>query len=160
LDIGSLGIGRLLATVVNIALFKKNRKYDLNKERLINLYNPLNALIQKKYKYLQLLKIDANNYDRYVKEYYRFFLGLQDIYYNNEVYASPLLREAFHTLNHNHEIEYYNYACKYNYKDEILNQVALFEHQHQKNSDDLSEFEQRVQKIVDIVKNDLYEMYH
>ncbi len=159
-----LGIGGLIGAVVvvtaNIVLHQKNRKYDLAKEQLIHLYNPLNALINKEAKYLAFLKHNTKKSDLYPIEYYQFFMKLQDIYLNNEVYASLDLHAAFHTLHHNHEMEYHNYSQWNEAEEDILKGVAKFELAHRIDEDGYSEIEQKMNKFIEVLNNDLYQIYH
>lgn len=84
IGIGAI-IGATLVTVTNIVIFQKNRKYELSKEQLIKLYNPLNALIKKESKYLGFLKINKDKFEDYAIEKYKFFLELMEYYnYSNK----------------------------------------------------------------------------
>jgi len=153
-------IGAIIVTVINSILHRQNRNYELSKEQLTKLYNPLNALIKKKHKHLEFLKMKKDKFEEYAIGNYKFFLELQNIYLNNEVYSSLALHTAFHTLHHNHEMEYYNYANKYDNEDEILKYLALFQMTDKCNNDGKSEFEQKIEDFIDVVQNDLYEIYH
>ena len=164
MDINTLGIGSILGAVivvtVNIILHQRNRKYDLAKEQLIHLYNPLNALINKKSKYLAFLKHNNKKSDQYPTEYYKFFMELQDIYLTNEVYASLNLHAVFHTLHHNYEMEYYNYSQRADSEDVILKSIANFELAHGIDIDGYSVIEQKMNKFIEVLNNDLYQIYH
>ncbi len=164
MDISVLGIGGIIgATIVvvtNIILHQRNRKYDLAKEQLVHLYNPLNALVEKKSKYLAHLKHNTRKSDQYPIEYYKFFMELRDIYLNNEVYASLDLHKAFHTLNHNHEMEYHNYSQRNDSEEVILKGIAKFELSHKIDDDGYSEIEQKMNKFIEVLNNDLYQIYH
>ena len=159
LGIGGL-IGAVIVVAVNIILHQKNRKYDLTKEQLIHLYNPLNALINKKSKYLAFLKHNNKKSDQYPIEYYKFFVELQDIYLTNEVYASLDLHTAFHTLHHNHEMEYHNYSQKNESEEDILKDIAEFELSHLVDANDSNELEQNMNKFIEVFNSDLYKIYH
>ena len=164
MDLNAIGIGAIIGagivTLTNIILYQKNRRYDLSKEQLTKLYNPLNALIGKKYKYLKFLKGNDDKFEKFAIEYYQFFIELQEIYLKNEVYASLALSTAFHTLHHNHEMEYRNYSSKPGDEDVILKNLAVFELQHKVNADGQSEFEQKLEAFIRVVKDDLYQIYH
>ena len=164
MDISVLGIGgiigAIIVVIVNIILHQRNRKYDLAKEQLINLYNPLNALIKKKYKYLVFLKNNIKKSDQYPIEYYKFFMEIQDIYLTNEVYASLELSSAFHTLQHNHEMEYHNYSQWNNSEDDILKDIAKFELTNLIDEYGYSEIEQKMDKFIEVLNNNLYQIYH
>ena len=159
IGIGAI-IGAIIVTITNIVIFQKNRKYELSKEQLTKLYNPLNSLIEKKYKYLEFLKINQDKFEEYAIENYKFFLELRNIYLNNEVYSSLDLHSAFHTLHHNHEMEYYNYSNKYNNEDDILKHLALFHMTNKLDDDEESEFEQKIEKFIEVAQNDLYKIYN
>lgn len=159
IGIGAI-IGATIVTVTNIILHLQNRKYELSKEQLTKLYNPLNALIKKKHKHLGFLKIKKNKFEEYAVEKYQFFLELRDIYLEHEVYSSLALHAAFHTLQHNHEMEYYNYSNKCANENEILKYLALFEMTLNIGEDGQSEFEQKLEKLIEVVQNDLYDIYH
>jgi len=162
MNINTLGItglfGSIIVVGVNLLLHQKNRKYDQAKEQLIHLYNPLNALIKKKQKALFFLKLNENKREEFEKEYYQFFMEIQEIYLTNEVYASLELNTAFRTLHNNHELEYYNYAQKFENKDDILKEIAKFELRHSVDED--SKFEQKMNKFIEVVNSDIYQIYH
>jgi selenocysteine-specific translation elongation factor len=164
MDISVLGIGGIIgATIVvitNIVLHQRNRKYDIAKEQLIHLYNPLNALINKKSKYLAYLKRNTKKSNQYPVEYYKFFMELQDIYLTNEVYASLDLHAAFHALHHNHEREYHNYSQWNEDEEDILKGIANFELSHQIDENGNSEIERKMNKFIEVLNNDLYQIYH
>lgn len=167
IDINLIGIGAITGALVvagtNLYIFNKNRKNDQVKEQLKNLYNPLNAQIEKKFHYLTFLKMRAVTgdvqFEQFASEYYELFLSLRDIYLENEVFGSLKLQRAYHSLSHYHEVEYYN-AYKDNLSEEnIIKKVAIFEMQHNPNSDGLSEFEQKLEQFIEIVKEDIYQIY-
>jgi len=162
MDLNAIGIGAIIGagivTLTNIILYQKNRRYDLSKEQLTKLYNPLNALIEKKHKYLIFLKDDK--FEQFAIEYYQFFLDMQEIYLTNEVYASLALSTAFHTLHHNHEMEYRNYSRNSDNQEVIIKNVAMFELQHKVDADNQSEFERKIEDFIAVVKDDLYQIYH
>ncbi|MBA1419966.1 MAG: hypothetical protein FAF03_03665, partial [Epsilonproteobacteria bacterium] len=140
LGIGGI-IGATIVVITNIILHQRNRKYDLAKEQLIHLYNPLNALINKKSKYLAFLKHNTKKSDQCPIEYYKFFIELQDIYLENEVYASLDLYAAFHTLHHNHEMEYHNNSQWTAKEEDNLKGIAKFELAHLIDEEGYSEIE-------------------
>jgi len=166
MDINLIGVGAIsgaiIVTSVNIWLHQKNIYYDRAKQQLEKLYNPLNALISKKKKYLVFLKKNENNFEQFAIEYYNFFLDVRDIYLTNEIYGSLNLRVAFHTLEHNYQLEFSNYSnfAKLETKQEIYKQVALFELKHQLDEDGLSEIEHKMEKFIDVVREDMYSIYH
>ncbi len=166
IDLNSIGIGAIIGssivTYVNILLHKRNIKYDRSKQQLEKLYNPLNALIADKKKYLTFLKLNSEAFEKFAVEYYNFFLELRRIYLTNEVYASLQLRTSFHHLEHNHQLEFRNYSkfFKLNTKEDIYKQVALFELNRLKNDNGLSEFEQNIEKFIETLNNDIYNIYN
>ena len=164
MDINALGIGGIIGAVivviVNIMLHQRNRKYDIAKEQLVHLYNPLNALINKKSKYLEFLKFNSKKSDNYPVEYYKFFMELQDIYLSNEVYASLDLYSAFHTLHHNHEKEYHNYSQSDDKEEDILKKLAKFELSHKMDKEGCSEMERKMENFIKVLDSDLYKIYY
>jgi hypothetical protein len=151
ISIGSF-IGAIIVVSVNIWLHQKNRKYDFAKEQLIHLYNPLNAIIKSKRKYLIFLKMNSEDKNKYYIEYYNFFLEIKDIYLNNEVYSSLELRTEFYTIHHNHDIEY-----SLSSKIEDISKVEL---NHQVDKDGNSKLEQKLNKFIEIFDEDLNQIYH
>ncbi|CAA6818286.1 MAG: Unknown protein [uncultured Sulfurovum sp.] len=165
LDLNNIGIGAIvgatIVTTANIFLHQRNLKLDRSKEQLKNLYNPLNAIIQMRKKHLDFLRIDSNNFEKFASEYYQFFLDLRKIYLENEVYASLELRTAFHTLNHNHEVEVYNHRIYKNLteSDEVNKRISLFELERKTNEDEQSEFEENIEKVINVIINDMNDLY-
>ena len=164
MDISALGVGSIVGAIAvvatNIVLHQKNRNNDFAKEQLIHLYNPLNALINKKSKYLAFLKHNKKKSDQYPVEYYNFFIELQDIYLSNEVYASLDLHAAFYTLQHKHEMEYHNYSQQHDSEEDILKGIAKFELSHKVDADGNSEIERKMNKFIEVLKDDLHQIYH
>lgn len=138
----------LFSTGMAYYIYSKNRRYDQAKEKLKNLYNPLNALIEKRSKYLRFLKM--RDKPRYEIEYYKFFLELRNIYLDQALYGTVKLRKAFHTLRHAHEIEYNNVDKGNLSEDEMIEQIAHFEMNHQ-------EFEHKMEELIRIIS---IEQYH
>lgn len=135
-------------------IYSRNRRYDKAKEKLKNLYNPLNALIEKRSKYLAFLNIRDRS--RYEIEYYNFFLELRDIYLENSMYGTVKLRMAFHTLRHAHEMEY-NLVDKGNFsEEEMIKQIANFELNHRFSQDENSEFERKMEELIRIISIEQY----
>lgn len=145
-------LGILISACVALFIYSKNRRYDITKEKLKNLYNPLNALIEKQEKYLTFLKIRDRN--RYEIEYYKFFLKLRDIYLNHALYGTMKLRMAFHSLRHEHEIEYHNVDTNNLTKEEIIKSIAHFELSHDVDQDDNSEFERKMEELIEIISEE------
>lgn len=118
------------------------------------------SLIAKKDKYLAFLKPnneeDTEAFKRFAVEYYHFFLELRDIYYDNKIYESIALREAFHTLLHNHEMESSNYRdfARIKTEEDLIKNVALFELKH-KVVDGFSEFERNLENVIRVIYSDL-----
>lgn len=131
-------------------IYSRNRRYDKAKEKLKNLYSPLNALIEKRSKYLTFLKM--RDKPRYEVEYYKFFLELRDIYLNQALYGTDKLRMAFHTLRHGHEMEYNNVDKGNLSEDEMIEQIAHFEINHQ-------EFESKMEELIRCISEAQYELY-
>ena len=159
ISIGSF-IGAIIVVSVNIWLHQKNRKYDFAKEQLIHLYNPLNAIIKSKRKYLIFLKMNSEDKNKYYIEYYDFFLEIKDIYLNNEVYSSLELHTVFYSIHHNHELEYSNYSKWSKIEDDILKDISEFELNHQLDENNDSELEQKLNKFIEIFDEDLNQIYH
>jgi hypothetical protein len=162
-DINSIGIGAILGAIivvsVNLYLNSKSLSYDIAKEQLQNLYNPLNAFIENNKIYLEVLKMKDDDFEKFAIEYFKFFLKLRDLYLNNEVYASSELKAIFNTLNVNLKTEFYNYSSYKNnslLKEEVYNQIALFELKHQIDENGYSEIERHLNKFIEVLDNDIY----
>lgn len=164
IDLNSIGIGAIIGScvvvLVNIYLHQKNIKYDRAKEQLKNLYNPLNKIINKNKKYLDFLKLREESFQKFSEEYYTFFLELREIYLDNEVYASIDLQRAFHSLLHNHELEFYNYSRNIDNTEDINKKVALFHLKHRVNENRNSEFENKLEKVIEVIFNDISKIYN
>lgn len=155
--IGSMIIA-LLGINQNYVNNLKNKEYDEVKEQLKYLYNPLNAIIEKNYKYLIFQKhysIKEDKIDEYATKYYTFFLELRDTYLDNQVYGSLKLREAFHLLLHRHEREYRNYSNQFDTEKDIINNLAMFELNNDINKDDDSAFERLVENVIEVINEDI-----
>ncbi len=149
-------IAILFSASLTYYIYSKNRRYDIAKEKLKNLYNPLNALIEKQETYLSFLQMRDKN--RYEVEYYKFFLKLRDIYLNHALYGTMKLKMAFHSLRHEHEREYHN-ADKNNLtKEEMIKSIANFEFNHKVDKDDDSEFERKMEELKRVIAEEQYEL--
>ena len=149
-------IGASIVAAVNLGIFQLNRYKDEKKERLQNLYYPLQAIIDKKYKTVQLMKRHfSQDFESFSVAYYKFFLELRDTYLDNRVYATKELNIAFHKILHNHEIESLNYSDWTSNADDLLKDLALFELKHQKNDEDMSELERNVEKVIEMINKDI-----
>ncbi len=160
MDINILGIGAVIgATVVagtNLYIFQQNHKRDESKERLKNLYYPLYAMIEKKKKHLGFLKIrPKEEFEKFAVEYYKFFLELRDLYLDNKIYESLELRIAFHLLVYNHELESNVYYKESSSEEELIKNIALFELKHKVDEDGLSELERNIEKIIEVINDDI-----
>lgn len=142
--------GIIASASIAYYIYSKNRRYDQAKETLKNLYNPLNALIEKREKYLTFLKM--RDKPRYEIEYYKFFLALRDIYLDHALYGTMKLRIAFHTLQHAHEMEYNNVDKENLSEDEMIEQIAHFEINHQG-------FERKMEELIRIISIEQSELY-
>lgn len=141
----------LFSTGMAYYIYSRNRRYDQAKEKLKNLYNPLNALIEKRSKYLDFL--DMRDRSRYEIEYYKFFLELRDIYLDHAMYGTIKLRMAFHTLRHAHEMEY-NLVDKGNpSEEEMIEKIARFELKNKN-----SEFERKMEELIRVISIEQYEL--
>lgn len=139
----------LFSTGMAYYIYSKNRRYDKAKEKLKNLYNPLNALIEKRSKYLTFLKM--RDKPRYEIEYYKFFLELRDIYLDQASYGTHKLEIVFHSLRHTHEIEYSNVDKDNLSEDEMIKQIAHFELNHNVDHEENSEFERKMEELIRII---------
>lgn len=147
----------IFSTCMAYYIYSQNRRYDKAKEKLKNLYNPLNALIEKREKYLTFLKMRDN--PRYEIEYYKFFLELRDIYLDHALFGTMKLNMAFHTLQHAHEVEYHN-ADKGNPSEkEMIESIASFELNHKVNQDGDSEFERKMERLMRTIVEEQYNLY-
>lgn len=140
--------GVLISTAIALTIYSRNRRYDQAKEKLKNLYNPLNALIEKRSKYLAFLNIRDRS--RYEIEYYQFFLELRDIYLTQASYGTHKLGIAFHSLLHTHEIEYSN-ADNNTSEEEMTKQIAHFELNYKVDQSGNSEFERKMEELIRII---------
>ena len=141
---------------------KKNNDMLEAKEQHSNLYVKLNALIEKKWKYLTFLKLRQTKAEeddqKYANEYYQFYLELRDLYLENQVYGSLDLFTVFHTLNHNHEMEYRNFAMNSETHEEALSKLAKYELSHGRDKEDNSEFERKMEELIKVIKEDIYRL--
>lgn len=148
--------GVLVSTAIALTIYSRNRRYDQAKETLKNLYNPLNALIEKREQYLSFLK--DRDRSRYEIEYYTFFLELRDIYLDHALYGTMKLKMAFHTLQHAHEMEYNN-ADKGNLsEEEMIKRITNFELNHAIDEKGDSEFERKMEELIRIISIEQYEL--
>lgn len=147
----------LFSTGMAYYIYLQNRRYDKVKEKLKNLYNPLNALIEKRSKYLTFLKMRDKS--RYEIEYYKFFLELRDIYLNHALYGTMKLKMAFHTLQHAHEMEYNNVDKGNPSEEEIIEKIARFELNRHRDEDGQSEFEQKMERLIRTIEEEQYSLY-
>lgn len=149
-------VGGIVGFLVNVGLMRLKNKDEFRKEQLKNLYYPLNAAIEKKYKTLRLMKSHfSQDFESFSLAYYQFFLALRDIYLDNRVYESKELRAAFHLLDSYHRKEELNFTKWSASEDDILKNLALFELKHQIDEDDLSEIERNIEKVIEVIKNDI-----
>lgn len=147
----------IFSTGMAYYIYSQNRRYDKAKEKLKNLYNPLNALIEKRSKYLIFLKM--RDKPRYEIEYYNFFLELRDIYLDHALYGTVNLRMAFHALRHEHEMEYNNVDKGSLSQEEIIEKIARFELNRNRGEDGQSEFEQKMERLMRTIEEEQYNLY-
>lgn len=149
-------IGATIVAAVNLAIFQLNRHKDEKKERLKSLYYPLQAVIDKKYKTVRLMKGRfSDDFESFALAYYKFFLELRDVYLDNRVYESKELRWAFHGIHHHHEIESLNYRKWTCNEEDSLKNLALFELKHQLDNDEMSELERNLEKVISVIRTDI-----
>ena len=164
MDVNNIGIGAFISAILvvstNIVLHWYNRQYDLSKEQLIHLYNPLNALIEKKYKELKFLNMGNEDFEHYAIAYYQFFLEFQEVYLTNEVYSSLRLYRTFHSLKVDHRRENAIAFQKSENQEETLRNLALFQMKVGTKVDGHSEFEEKFEEVIKIVQDDLYQIYN
>lgn len=158
-------IAPLFATGVALFIYMRNRKYDLAKEQLKNLYLKLHMLFEQEYSLLSYKILRFRNgttmsNDELSMELYNFFLKLRAIYIENQLYGSLKLRVAFQHLLHNHKIEIHNAitSLKEGEEKDFILWVAKFEFNHKLNTHGDSEFEQELEKIEKIVNEDIYQL--
>ena len=153
--IALLLLGGIVGFLVNVFLMRVKNKDEFRKERLKNLYYPLNAIIEKKYKTVRLMKHHfSQDFESFAVAYYNFFLELRDTYLDNKIYESKELRHAFHSLLHHHEIESLNYS-KWSTDENRIKDLALFELKHQVDENELSEHERNLQVVIDVICKDI-----
>lgn len=149
-------IGGIVGFLVNVVLMRVKNKDEFRKERLKNLYYPLNAVIEKRYKTVRLMKGHfSNDFESFAVAYYKFFLSLRDIYLNNRVYESKELRAAFHLLDSYHRKEELNFTKWTSSEDEVMKELAKFELKHQIDENDLSEIERNLEKVIEVIHKDI-----
>jgi len=141
--------GVIISATIALIIYYRNRRYDQAKERLKNLYNPLNALIEKRSKYLDFLSIRDRS--RYEIEYYQFFLELRDIYLAQASYGTHKLGITFHSLLHTHEMEYSNADNDNLSENEMIKQIAHFELNYKVDQGGDSEFERKMDELIRII---------
>jgi len=159
----------LIATLLSIGgalyIYMKNRKEDIAKEQLKNLYSKLNMMFEHEYSLLSYKimrfrdskKIDN---DTLAVELYNFFLSLRKIYLENQLYGSLKLRNAFHRIMYHHKLEIHNAMDTIKNKDEedLILWVAKFEFNHQRDENGYSLLERELEKIENIVNEDIYQL--
>ena len=159
IGIGSI-FGATIVMAVNIYLNHKVWKDNLAKEQLNNLYSPMNALIKDKYKILSFQKnLFKNNDKLWQVEYYQFFVELRHIYLSNEVYSSLNLRMAFHPILHNHAIDYSRIISSGKDFKKTIEELSFLELEHHKNNDGISELEKSIEKVIEVINDDIYTIY-
>jgi hypothetical protein len=89
--------------------------------------------------------------NRYEVEYYKFFLKLRDIYLKHALYGTMNLRRAFHSLRHDHEREYHNADKNNSTIEEMIKNIANFELNNKVDKDDNSEFERKMEDLIQII---------
>jgi len=157
--IALLLLGGIVGFLVNVFLIRVKNKDEFRKERLKNLYYPLNAIIEKKYKTVRLMKGHSSyDFDSFSEAYYTFFLELRDAYLDNKFYESPKLRRAFNSLLHNHESESLNYYGRNSDKRIAFQALSRFELEHKLDNEGLSEIERNLQKVIDIIQEDILKL--
>lgn len=135
-------------------IYSQNRRYDKAKEKLKNLYNPLNALIEKRSKYLTFLKM--RDKPRYEIEYYKFFLELRDIYLDQALYGTMKLKMAFHSLRLEHENEYSLVDKNDVLEEQLIEKIARFQLNRNRDEDENSEFEHKMEELIRIISIEQY----
>lgn len=141
--------GVIISATIALIIYHRNRRYDQAKEKLKNLYNPLNAIIEKREKYLSFLK--DRDRSRYEVEYYQFFLELRDIYLAQASYGTYKLGITFHSLLHTHEMEYSNADNDNPSEEEMTKQIAHFELNYKVDQGGDSEFESKMDELIRII---------
>ena len=159
----------LIATLLSIGgalyIYMKNRKEDLAKEQLKNLYSKLNMMFEHEYSLLSYKimrfrdskKIDN---DTLAVELYNFFLSLRKLYLENQLYGSLALRNAFRSIMYHHKLEIHNAMNSIENKDEedFILWVAKFEFSYKKDENGYSLLERELEKIEDVVNEDIYQL--
>ena len=149
-------LGGILGFMVNVVLMRVKNKDEFRKERLKNLYYPLNAIIEKRYKSVRLMKHHfAKDFESFAVAYYKFFLDLRDTYLDNKIYEPKELRASFYLLDSYHRKEELNFTKWTSNEDDLLKNLALFELNHQRDNDEVSEIERNVQKLIEVIRSDI-----
>ena len=157
--IALLLLGGIVGFLVNVFLIRVKNKDEFRKERLKNLYYPLNAIIEKKYKRVRLMKHHfSQDFEIFAVAYYNFFLELRDTYLDNKIYESLKLRHAFHSLLDNYEVESLTYYGRNSDKNIAFKALALFELKHKVDEDELSEMERNLERVIDVIQEDILKM--
>ena len=149
--------GVIISATIALIIYYRNRRYDQVKEKLKNLYNPLNALIEKREKYLSFLK--TRDKPRYEIEYYKFFLELRDIYLDQASYGTHKLEITFHTLRHAHEMELNLVDIDNISEEEMIKGIAHFILNNKIDQDGDSEFERKMEELIQIISIEQYQLY-
>lgn len=146
-------VAALIPTGGALYIYMQNRKYDLAKEQLKNLYSKLNMMFEHEYsllgyKIMRFRDSKKVDNDTLAVELYDFFLRLRKLYLENQLYGSLKLRTAFHHLIHNHKLEIHNAINTVENQEEkdLILWVARFEFNHRRNEDGYSELEQELKK--------------
>jgi hypothetical protein len=135
-------------------IYSRNRRYDKAKEKLKNLYNPLNALIEIRSKYFTFLKM--RDKPRYEIEYYEFFLELRNIYLDQALYGTMKLKMAFHSLRLEHENEYSLVDKNNVLEEQLIEKIAHFQLNRNRDEDEKSEFEHKMEELIRIISIEQY----
>ncbi len=150
-------LGILISACIALFIYSKNRRYDIAKEKLKYLYNPLNALIEKKTRYFDLLKMRDKR--RHEIEYYKFFLQLRDVYLEHALYGDIKLYIAFHSLRFTHDGEFHNVDNDNISEEEMIEKIAKFELNHDINERGDSEFERKMNELISVILDKQRELY-
>lgn len=158
-------IAALIPTGGAWCIYVQNRRKDLVKEQIKNLYTKLNMMFEHEYSLLSYKIIrfrDSKKIDNdtLALELYNFFLSLRKLYLENQLYGSLKLRNAFHSIMHHHKLEIHNAMESVSSKDDedFILWVAKFEFNYQKDKDGYSLLERELEKIEDIVNEDTYRL--
>ena len=146
----------LAIAFINLYTFWRGNVRSEAKKRLNNLYYPLHSIIASKNKYVD--SIENHTDEKFAIEYYKFFLELRKRYVEDKNYASPKLRKIFLILLKEHNTREFEECRLSPLPEEVIRNLALFEHKYKVDKDGLSQLQRNLKKAEEIIIKDMFKM--